>query len=74
MSLPPVLIAMGSQSDWPTLRSASEICDALEIAWDARILSAHRTPDRMRAAALSAQDEGVQVIIAAAGGQRTCPA
>ena len=73
MSLPPVLIAMGSQSDWPTLRSASEICDALEIAWDARILSAHRTPDRMRAAALSAQDEGVQVIIAAAGGAAHLP-
>ena len=73
MSLPPVLIAMGSQSGLANARSASEICDALEIAWDARILSAHRTPDRMRVAALSAQNEGVQVIIAAAGCGRTCP-
>ena len=47
MSTPPVAIIMGSQSDWPTMKHAADILDELGIPYDARIVSAHRTPDRM---------------------------
>ena len=64
---------MGSQSDWPTMKNATDILDALEIAYDARIVSAHRTPDRMYTYAKHAEKNGLQVIIAGAGGAAHLP-
>ena len=68
-----VAIIMGSQSDWPTMRRAAEILDVLEIEHEARIVSAHRTPDRMSAFAKGAEGEGFDVIIAGAGGAAHLP-
>jgi 5-(carboxyamino)imidazole ribonucleotide mutase len=68
-----VAIIMGSQSDWPTMRHAAETLDALGIAYDARIVSAHRTPDRLVAFAKGAKGEGFKVIIAGAGGAAHLP-
>ncbi len=73
MAHPPVAIIMGSQSDWATMRHAAETLDALGIAYDARIVSAHRTPDRLYAFAKGAKAEGFQVIIAGAGGAAHLP-
>ncbi|MCB1491967.1 MAG: 5-(carboxyamino)imidazole ribonucleotide mutase [Rhodobiaceae bacterium] len=70
---PAVAIIMGSQSDWPTMRHAAETLDALGVAYDARIVSAHRTPDRLYAFAKSAVDEGFKVVIAGAGGAAHLP-
>lgn len=70
---PPVAIVMGSQSDWPTLRCAAEILDILKIEYEARIISAHRTPDRMYDFARAAKDHGFKVIIAGAGGAAHLP-
>jgi 5-(carboxyamino)imidazole ribonucleotide mutase len=64
---------MGSQSDWPNLRHAAETLDALKIDYEARIISAHRTPDRMYAFAKGARAEGFKVIIASAGGAAHLP-
>lgn len=64
---------MGSQSDWPNLRHAAETLDALKIDYEARIISAHRTPDRMYKFAKNAKSEGFQVIIASAGGAAHLP-
>lgn len=72
-SIPPVAIIMGSQSDWATMRHAAETLDALGVAYDARIMSAHRTPDRMYAFAKGAKAEGFKVIIAGAGGAAHLP-
>jgi 5-(carboxyamino)imidazole ribonucleotide mutase len=69
----PVAIVMGSQSDWPTMRRAAEALDALGVAHDARIVSAHRTPERLFAFARGAADEGFRVIIAGAGGAAHLP-
>ena len=69
----PVAIIMGSQSDWATMRHAAETLDGLGIAYDARIVSAHRTPDRLVAFAKGARAEGFQVIIAGAGGAAHLP-
>lgn len=69
----PIAIIMGSQSDWPTMKHAADILDALELEYDARIVSAHRTPDRMYDFAKSARDEGFKVIIAGAGGAAHLP-
>ncbi len=69
----PIAIIMGSQSDWPTMKHAADILDALELEYDARIVSAHRTPDRMYEFAKSARDEGFKVIIAGAGGAAHLP-
>jgi 5-(carboxyamino)imidazole ribonucleotide mutase len=69
----PIAIIMGSQSDWATMRHAAETLDALGIAYDARIVSAHRTPDRLYAFARSAKADGFQVIIAGAGGAAHLP-
>jgi 5-(carboxyamino)imidazole ribonucleotide mutase len=69
----PIAIIMGSQSDWATMRHAAETLDALGIAYDARIVSAHRTPDRLYAFARNANAEGFQVIIAGAGGAAHLP-
>jgi 5-(carboxyamino)imidazole ribonucleotide mutase len=70
---PPVAIIMGSQSDWGTMRNAAETLDALGIAYDARIVSAHRTPDRLVAFAKGAREAGFKVVIAGAGGAAHLP-
>lgn len=69
----PVAIIMGSQSDWPTMSAAAQALDALGVAHDCRIVSAHRTPGRLHAFAGGAADEGFQVIIAGAGGAAHLP-
>ncbi len=68
-----VAIVMGSQSDWPTMQLASEVLAELEVEHEARIVSAHRTPDRMSAFAKGAEGEGFDVIIAGAGGAAHLP-
>ena len=73
MGAPAVAIVMGSQSDWPTMIRAAEALDKLGVAYDARIVSAHRTPDRLVAFAKGAADEGFKVIIAGAGGAAHLP-
>ena len=69
----PVGIIIGSQSDWPTLREAAAILDELGIGYDTRIVSAHRTPDRLWEYGKTAVDRGLQVIIAGAGGAAHLP-
>ncbi len=69
----PVAIVMGSQSDWPTMKHAADALDALGVAHDCRIVSAHRTPARMVAFAEGAADAGFKVIIAGAGGAAHLP-
>ncbi len=64
---------MGSQSDWATLRHAAETLDALGIAFEARVISAHRTPERLYDYARSARGRGLQVIVAGAGGAAHLP-
>ena len=68
-----VAIVMGSQSDWPTMKAAAEVLDELDVPYEARIVSAHRTPDRMVAFAKGAEGEGFDVIIAGAGGAAHLP-
>ncbi|MFL0355264.1 5-(carboxyamino)imidazole ribonucleotide mutase [Erythrobacter sp. GH1-10] len=68
-----VAIVMGSQSDWPTMKGAAEVLDELEVEHEARIVSAHRTPDRMSAFAKGAEGDGFDVIIAGAGGAAHLP-
>ncbi len=70
---PQVAIVMGSQSDWPTMKCAADALDALGVVYDARIVSAHRTPQRLVAFAQGAADEGFKVIIAGAGGAAHLP-
>lgn len=70
---PIVGIIMGSQSDWPTMRHAVETLHALEVPCEARIVSAHRTPDRLYDYAKTAQERGLRVIIAGAGGAAHLP-
>jgi 5-(carboxyamino)imidazole ribonucleotide mutase len=70
---PAVAIIMGSQSDWETMRHAAETLDALGVAHETRIVSAHRTPDRLYAFAKGAKAEGFRVIIAGAGGAAHLP-
>lgn len=70
---PRVAIVMGSQSDWPTMSKAAEALDKLGVAADVRIVSAHRTPDRLVAFAKGAEAEGFKVIIAGAGGAAHLP-
>ena len=70
---PPVAIIMGSQSDWDTMRDAAETLEALEVPHETRIVSAHRTPDRLYAFAKGAKAEGFRVIIAGAGGAAHLP-
>ncbi len=66
-------IILGSQSDWETMRHAAETLDGLGVAHEVRIVSAHRTPDRMFAYAESARERGLQAIIAGAGGSAHLP-
>ncbi len=68
-----VAIIMGSQSDWATMKFAAETLDALKIGYDALIVSAHRTPDRLYAFAKSARKKGFKVVIAGAGGAAHLP-
>ena len=70
---PPVAIIMGSQSDWTALKQTADTLDALGIAHDDRIISAHRTPDRMVTFAKGARRAGYKVIIAGAGGAAHLP-
>ncbi|SFK71055.1 5-(carboxyamino)imidazole ribonucleotide mutase [Methylorubrum salsuginis] len=70
---PPVAIIMGSQSDWATMRHAAETLEALQVAHEARIVSAHRTPDRLVAFAKGAREAGFKVVIAGAGGAAHLP-
>lgn len=69
----PVGIIMGSQSDWPTMKEAADMLDALGIAYETKIVSAHRTPDRLWDYGKTAIDRGLQVIIAGAGGAAHLP-
>ena len=69
----PVAIIMGSQSDWPVMRRAAETLEALGVGYEARIVSAHRTPDRLTAFAKEAKAAGFKVIIAGAGGAAHLP-
>ena len=69
----PVAIIMGSQSDWATMRHAAETLDALDVAHEALIISAHRTPDRLVAFAKGAQARGFKLIVAGAGGAAHLP-
>jgi 5-(carboxyamino)imidazole ribonucleotide mutase len=70
---PVVGIIMGSQSDWPTLKHAAVILDELKIPYEKRIVSAHRTPERLYEYAKSARQRGLKVIIAGAGGAAHLP-
>jgi 5-(carboxyamino)imidazole ribonucleotide mutase len=73
MPAKPVAIIMGSQSDWAMMKHAAETLDALAIGFDARIVSAHRTPKRLYEFAHAAKDSGFKVIIAGAGGAAHLP-
>ena len=73
MKNPPVGSIMGSQSDWSTMREAATLLDELGIAYEAKIVSAHRTPDRLWTYGKTALDRGLQVIIAGAGGAAHLP-
>jgi len=64
---PRVAILMGSPSDWAVMRAAEKVLDDLDIASDARVISAHRTPERLTRFLASAEEEGVEVVIAGAG-------
>ena len=64
---------MGSQSDWPTMKEAAQILDDLGVLWEAKIVSAHRTPDRLWSYGTSAVARGLRVIIAGAGGAAHLP-
>ncbi|GBR47699.1 5-(carboxyamino)imidazole ribonucleotide mutase [Neokomagataea thailandica] len=66
-------VIMGSQSDWETMRHACDVLDALGIAHERRIVSAHRTPDRLAEYARTARDRGLHVVIAGAGGAAHLP-
>jgi len=70
---PKVAIVMGSQSDWPTMQCAARVLDELGVAHEARIVSAHRTPDRLHNFGKGAAAEGFKVIIAGAGGAAHLP-
>ncbi len=70
---PLVGIIMGSQSDWPTMKHAAEVLDELGVAYETKIVSAHRTPDRLYQYAKGAKAHGLKVIIAGAGGAAHLP-
>lgn len=70
---PSIAIVMGSQSDWPTMRHAAETLDSLKIDYETRIVSAHRTPDRLYSFARDAKEQGFKIIIAGAGGAAHLP-
>src|SRR6516165_5217463 len=73
MAAKPIAIIMGSQSDWATMKHAADTLNALGVAYETRIVSAHRTPDRLYAFAKGAKAAGIRVIIAGAGGAAHLP-
>ena len=73
MTQPKIGIIMGSQSDWPTMKEAADILDELGVAYETKIVSAHRTPDRLWTYGKIAVERGLQVIIAGAGGAAHLP-
>ena len=73
MSATKIAICMGSQSDWPTMNEAAAILDSLDVPCDIRIISAHRTPDRLAEFARTAEAQGFEIIIAGAGGAAHLP-
>ncbi len=70
---PSVGIIMGSRSDWPTMKAAAKILDALQVRYETKVVSAHRTPQRLYDYATRARDRGLKVIIAGAGGAAHLP-
>ena len=70
---PVVGIIMGSQSDWPTMQHAAQVLDELKVSYEKRIISAHRTPERLYDYAKSARERGIKVIVAGAGGAAHLP-
>nr|WP_314430135.1 5-(carboxyamino)imidazole ribonucleotide mutase [uncultured Brevundimonas sp.] len=72
-STPPVAIIMGSRSDWPTMKLAADRLDQLGVAWEAKVVSAHRTPQRLYDFATNAKAAGHKVIVAGAGGAAHLP-
>ncbi len=70
---PPVAIIMGSRSDWQTMRHAAEVLDELGVPYEAKVISAHRTPERLYAFAKGAKAAGFKVIVAGAGGAAHLP-
>ncbi len=70
---PVVGIVMGSRSDWPTMKASAEILDALGVSYETKVVSAHRTPDRLCEYAKTGRDRGLKVIIAGAGGAAHLP-
>lgn len=73
MTAPAVAIVMGSRSDWPTLKPAAEALEALGVTYEAKVVSAHRTPERLYEFARGAATEGFKVVIAGAGGAAHLP-
>ncbi len=73
VSTTPVAIIMGSRSDWPTMKLAADRLDQLGVAWEAKVVSAHRTPQRLYDFAATAKANGFKVIIAGAGGAAHLP-
>ena len=70
---PLVGILVGSDSDWPTMKAAADVCAEFQIAWEAKVISAHRTPKDLEAYVSSARERGLRVIIAGAGGAAHLP-
>ena len=73
MSAPVVGIIMGSQSDWDTMKNAAQTLETLGVTFETKIVSAHRTPDRLVEYARTARERGIQIIIAGAGGAAHLP-
>ncbi|PHS36178.1 MAG: 5-(carboxyamino)imidazole ribonucleotide mutase [Robiginitomaculum sp.] len=69
----PIAIIMGSKSDWPTMQACADILDALGVGYDAKIISAHRTPERLFEFAKAAKADGYKVVVAGAGGAAHLP-
>jgi 5-(carboxyamino)imidazole ribonucleotide mutase len=66
-------IVMGSRSDWPTMKHAADVLDELDVAYETKVVSAHRTPDRLWAYGKSAVERGLKVVVAGAGGAAHLP-
>ncbi|WP_103665138.1 5-(carboxyamino)imidazole ribonucleotide mutase [Gracilimonas amylolytica] len=73
MSKPIVGVVMGSDSDWPTMKEATEILDYFDVPYEKKVVSAHRTPDLMAEYGKNARDRGIKIIIAGAGGAAHLP-
>lgn len=73
MSAPLVSVIMGSKSDWETIRAAAAVLDEFSVPYEKLIVSAHRTPDKMRDFAIHAEERGIEAIIAGAGGAAHLP-